>query len=37
LKSIANFALDNIGNLLSTNSIANTLTSDGRSVNVRTV
>jgi len=37
LKSIANFALDNIGNLLSANSIANTLTSDGRSINVRTV
>ena len=37
LKSVANFALDNIGNLLSANSIANTLTSDGRSVNVRTV
>ena len=37
LKSVANFALDNIGNLLSTNSIAKTLTSDGRSINVRTV
>ena len=37
LKSVANFALDNIGNMLSTNSIANTLTNDGRSVNVRTV
>lgn len=37
LKSVANFALDNIGNLLSANSIANTLTSDGRSINVRTV
>ena len=37
LKSVANFALDNIGNLLSVNSIANTLSSDGRSVNVRTV
>ena len=37
LKSVANFALDNIGNLLSINSIANTLTSDGRSINVRTV
>ena len=37
LKSVANFALDNIGNLLSANSIANTLTSDGRAVNVRTV
>ena len=37
LKSVANFALDNIGNLISTNSIANTMTSDGRSINVRTV
>ncbi len=37
LKSVAKFALDNIGNLLSANSIANTLTSDGRTVNVRTV
>lgn len=37
LKSVANFTLDNIGNLLSVNSIANTLSSDGRSVNVRTV
>ena len=37
LKSVANFALDNIGNLMSANSIANTLTSDGRAINVRTV
>ena len=37
LKSVANFALDNIGNLVSINSIANTMTSDGRSINVRTV
>ena len=37
LKSIANFALDNIGNLLSTNNIANTMTNDGRAINVRTV
>lgn len=37
LRSVANFALDNIGNLLSVNSIANTLTSDGRAINVRTV
>lgn len=37
LKSVANFALDNIGNLISINSIANTMTSDGRQINVRTV
>ncbi len=37
LKSVANFALDNIGNLVSINSIANTMTSDGRQINVRTV
>ena len=37
LKSVANFTLDNIGNLFSTNNIANTMTSDGRSINVRTV
>ena len=37
LKSVANFALDNIGNLFSINGIANTMTNDGRSINVRTV
>lgn len=37
LKSVANFALDNVGNILSANSIANTLTNDGRAINVRTV
>lgn len=37
LKSIATFALDNIGNILSSNNIANTMTSDGRAINVRTV
>ena len=37
LKSVATFTLDNIGNLLSSNNIANTMTSDGRSINVRTV
>ena len=37
LKSVANFVLDNIGNLVSINSIANTMTSDGRTINVRTV
>lgn len=37
LKSVANFALDNIGNLLSVNNIANTMTSDGRPINIRIV
>lgn len=37
LKSVANFALDNIGNILSINNIANTMKSAGRAINVRTV
>ena len=37
LRSVANFAMDNIGNLVSTNNIANTMASDGRDINVRTV
>ena len=37
LRSIANFAMDNIGNLVSINNIANTMISDGRDINVRTV
>ncbi len=37
LKSVANFAMDNIGNLVSSNNIANTMISDGRDINVRTV
>ena len=37
LKSVANFAMDNIGNLVSINNIANTMASDGRDINVRTV
>lgn len=37
LKSVASFALDNIGNLTSANTIANTLASDGRTINSRTV
>ena len=37
LRSITNFALDNIGNLLSSNNISNTMTSNGRVINVRTV
>lgn len=37
VKSVANFAMDNIGNLLSINNIANTMTNDGRKINVRTI
>ncbi len=37
LKSVANFAMDNIGSLISTNNIANVMTNDGRGINVRTV
>ncbi len=37
LKSVSNFAMDNIGSLLSTNNIANVMTNDGRGINVRTV
>lgn len=37
LKSVANFAMDNIGSLISTNNIANVMTNDGRAINVRTV
>lgn len=37
LRSVANFAMDNIGNLVSVNNIANAMTSDGRDINVRTV
>ena len=37
LRSVANFAMDNIGNLLSINNIASTLASDGRDINVRTI
>ena len=37
LRSVANFAMDNIGNLVSVNNIANTMTNDGRNINVRTV
>lgn len=35
LKSVANYMLDNIGNILSTNNVANTMTSNGRNINVR--
>lgn len=37
LQSIINFMLDNIGNLCSTNNIANTMTSNGRTISVHTV
>lgn len=37
LESVASFIFDNIGNRLSTNNIANTLTSYGRSTNDKTV
>ncbi len=37
LRSVTNFAMDNIGNLLSSNNIANAMTNDGRNINVRTV
>lgn len=37
LKSVATFALDNIGNLVSPNNIANTMINNGRDINVRTV
>ena len=37
LKSVSTFAIDNIGSLLSTNNIANVMTNDDRSINVRTV
>lgn len=36
LKSVTNFAMSNIGSLLSINKIANTMTSDGRGINTRT-
>ena len=37
LRSVANFMMDNIGNIVSTNNIANKMISDGRDINVRTV
>ncbi len=37
LKSVSNFLMDNIGNLVSPNYIATTMTNDGRDINVRTV
>lgn len=37
LRSVANFTMDNIGNLVSINNIANTMANDGRDINVRTV
>ena len=37
LESVLRFAADNIGNTLSTHKISSTMTSSGRSINVRTV
>ena len=37
LRSVSNFIMDNIGNLVSINNIANTMINDGRDINVRTV
>ena len=37
LRNVANFAMDNIGNLVSTNNIANTMISNGKDINVRTI
>lgn len=37
LQSVVNFMLDNVGNLTSTNKIADTMTSNGRSISVHTV
>ena len=37
LRSVSNFIMDNIGNITSINNIANTMSSDGREINVRTV
>lgn len=37
LKSVLRFTFDNIGNMLSTNKIANTMTSAGRKITVNTV
>ena len=37
LRSVTNFMMDNIGNLVSPNNIANTMISDKRDINVRTV
>ena len=37
LQSVVNFMLDNVGNMCSTNKIANTMTSNGRNISVHTV
>lgn len=35
-KSEVNYVLDNTGNILSTNNVANTMTSNGKNIYVRT-
>lgn len=37
LRSVANYAMDKIGNIVSTNNIANVMSNDRRDINVRTV
>ena len=37
LQSVVNFMLDNVGNITSTNKIADTMTSNGRNISVHTV
>ena len=37
LRNVANFAMDNIGSLVSANNIANTMINDSKDINVRTV
>lgn len=37
LRSVANYTLDNIGNIVSSNNIANKMANDGKDINVRTI